>query len=135
MRNQGSDLAQSPGADPKDENGAEHSSRQSDSNWDAIGLAFARIITAEETKYHAAHGKYASDVELSQSGALRDATWKMTLKFGRNMFRRTHWTFQIETSTSAQQYVQFIRGSGECQDVFFSNQQGLIYKGEPLGCP
>lgn len=103
-------------------------------NWDAIGLTFAQLINAEEKKYHAAHDRYANDFELSKSGALAKVSWKMTLKFGPDLFRKVHWTFQIETSTNGQQYVQIVHGSQECQHVFFSNQEGAVYEGKQVGC-
>lgn len=107
---------------------------QTDKNWDAIGLAFARIIIDEEKEYHAAHGRYASDLELSKSGGLSGATSKMTLKFGRDIFRKVHWAFQIDTSTDGQQYQLIVHSSQECQHVFFSNQMGQVYEGKQVNC-
>lgn len=117
--------------------GREHAAtatRQANSNWSAIGLAFTQIIIEDEKKYHATHGRYATDLDLSKSGRLGAATWKMTLKFGRDIFEKYPWDFQIDTSADGQRYLLIVHSKQQCQRVFFSNQVGQIYEGEKVGC-
>ncbi|MGH9865567.1 MAG: hypothetical protein ACRD4H_09165, partial [Candidatus Acidiferrales bacterium] len=97
------------------------------------------LINTAQGEYKSAHGGYATWNELYRSGIITSdqKRWEqfnnLELSAGPEVVRG--WTLAMITSGDNQSYELSLRNlSDKCQFSFFSDQRGLIYQGNVIGC-
>src|SRR5487761_205515 len=104
----------------------------------ATGVNVVRLINTAEMEYKRAQGSYATWDVLFRSGLISDLQ-------KRPFFGGVHlaagpeavpgWTLALIPSAEGQSYELSLRNLGDkCQFSFFSDQRGLIYEGQVIGC-
>ncbi|MGB7024863.1 MAG: hypothetical protein WBD73_13775 [Candidatus Acidiferrales bacterium] len=103
------------------------------------GVNVVRLINTAEAEYKGAHGGYASWPELYRSGIIARHE-KAGLMFGNlNLSQGPEvvpgWTLAMMVASDAQSYELSLHNLGDkCGFSFFSDQRGLIYEGNVIGC-
>lgn len=103
------------------------------------GVNVVRLINTAEVEYKNAHGSYATWSELYRSGLIAKHE-KQGLMFGNlNLSGGPEvvpgWTLAMIVAADGQSYELSLRNlEDKCQFSFFSDQRGLIYEGNVIGC-
>ena len=105
----------------------------------ATGVNVVRLINTAEAEYKHAHGGYAAWPELYRSGIIAKHE-KPGLMFGNlNLTEGPEvapgWTLAMIAAADDQSYELSLHNlKDKCQFSFFSDQRGLIYEGNVIGC-
>ncbi|HEV2313814.1 MAG TPA: hypothetical protein VGR94_00790 [Candidatus Acidoferrales bacterium] len=103
------------------------------------GVNVVRLINTAEAEYKSAHSGYATWPELYRSGIIAKHE-KARLMFGNlNLSEGPEvvpgWTLAMIVAADGQSYELALRNlPDKCQFSFFSDQRGLIYEGNVIGC-
>ena len=103
------------------------------------GVNVVRLINTAEAEYKSVHGGYAAWPELYRSGIIAKHE-KPGLMFGNlNLSEGPEvvpgWTLAMIVAADSQSYELSLRNlPDKCQFSFFSDQRGLIYEGNVIGC-
>lgn len=105
----------------------------------ATGVNAVRLINTAEAEYKSAHGGYATWSELYRSGIITKHE-KPGLMFGNlNLSEGPEvvpgWTLAMIVAADSQSYELSLHNlADKCGFSFFSDQRGLIYEGNVIGC-
>jgi len=103
------------------------------------GVNVVRLINTADMEYKSAHGGYAAWPELYRSGIIAKHE-KPGLMFGNlNLSEGPEvvpgWTLAMIVAADGQSYELSLRNlKDKCQFSFFSDQRGVIYEGNAIGC-
>ncbi|MGH9732231.1 MAG: hypothetical protein ACRD4A_11050 [Candidatus Acidiferrales bacterium] len=103
------------------------------------GVNVVRLINTAEAEYKSAHDGYAAWPELYRSGIIAKHE-KAGLMFGNlNLSAGPEvvpgWTLSLVTSADGKSYELSLRNlKDKCEFSFFSDQRGVIYEGNAIGC-
>jgi hypothetical protein len=106
-----------------------------------LGVSFVRFINTAEADYKAKEGNYADWDELENSAYFiaRKGRWAQTegVPIGSGPEVIPGWNLSLVRSADGSKYQLRLQNAGdkECLFSFFSEQTGLIYQGEVIGCP
>ncbi len=103
------------------------------------GVNVVRLINTAEMEYRHAQGRYATWAELYRSGSIANGQKRWPLFSGLQPAAGPEvvpgWTLALIPSADGQTYELSLRNLGDkCQFSFFSDQRGLIYQGQVIGC-
>lgn len=106
-----------------------------------LGVSLVRFLNTSEADFKAKEGKYADWEELSNSAYFiaRKGTWAqsegVTISSGPEII--PGWRLSLVRSADGASYQLMLQNAGdkECMFSFFSDQSGLIYEGQVIGCP
>lgn len=104
-----------------------------------VGVNVVRLINTAEADYKDAHGSYVGWDELYRSGAITTAqsSWpgtKLTLASGPEVVKG--WFLMVMVSRDGKAYQLSLRNLADtqCRFSLFSDQSGLVYQGNVIGC-
>jgi len=103
------------------------------------GVNVVRLINTAEMEYEQAHGGYATWPELYRSGIIAKHE-KLGLMFGNLNLGvgpevAPGWTLAVIVAADGQSYELSLHNlADKCGFSFFSDQRGLIYQGNVIGC-
>lgn len=103
------------------------------------GVNVVRLINTAEAEYKSAHGGYAAWPELYRSGIIAEHE-KPGLMFGNlNLSEGPEvvpgWSLAMIVAADGESYELSLRNlKDKCQFSFFSDERGLIYEGNVIGC-
>lgn len=106
-----------------------------------IGVSLVRFINTAEADYKAKEGTYANWDELANSAyfLVGKSRWAGTegVPIGSAPEVIPGWNLSLVRSADGAKYQFMLQNVAdkECMFSFFSNQSGLIYQGEVIGCP
>ena len=105
----------------------------------STGVNVVRLINTAEAEYNSMHSGYATWSELYRSGIIAKHE-KQGLMFGDlNLSEGPEvvpgWTLAMIVAANGQNYELSLRDlKDKCQFSFFSDQRGVIYEGNVIGC-
>ena len=105
----------------------------------AIGVDVVRLINTAEAEHKSAHGGYAAWPELYRSGIIAKHEKQGTMFGNLNLSEGPEvvpgWTLAMIVAADGQRYELSLHNSADrCGFSFFSDQRGLIYQGNVIGC-
>lgn len=106
-----------------------------------LGVSLVRFLNNSEADYKAKEGKFADWEELANSAYFqaRKGVWAQTegvaISSGPEII--PGWRLGLVSSADGASYQLMLQNAGDkaCKFSFFSDQSGLIYQGEVIGCP
>ncbi|MFZ0211256.1 MAG: hypothetical protein WBE20_14225 [Candidatus Acidiferrales bacterium] len=105
-----------------------------------IGVKVVRLLNTAEMNYRSAHGAYADWDELYRSGEFAE-TQKHPAFAGLGVSAGPEvvpgWNLTMIASADRRSYELSLRNvdDKECRFSFFTDESGLIYEGDVIGCP
>ena len=106
-----------------------------------LGVSLVRFLNNSEADYKAKEGKFADWEELANSAYFqaRKGVWAQTegVAIGSGPEIIPGWRLSLVRSADGASYQLMLQSVGDkvCMFSFFSNQSGLIYEGQVIGCP
>jgi len=103
------------------------------------GVNVVRLINTAEAEYKSTHSGYATWPELYRSGIIAKHEKQGTMFGNLNLSESPEvapgWTLAMLVAADGQSYQLSLHNlPDKCEFSFFSDQRGLIYEGNVIGC-